>query len=52
MNNFKWLNESKIIENNGKITILAAEKSDFFRNPQSDQAASGILKTFRWKAKP
>ena len=33
MNNFKWLNESKITENNGKITILATEKSDFFRNP-------------------
>jgi len=33
MNNFKWLNESKITENNGKLTILAAEKSDFFRNP-------------------
>jgi len=33
MNNFKWLNESKIIESSGKITLLAREKSDFFRNP-------------------
>jgi regulation of enolase protein 1 (concanavalin A-like superfamily) len=27
------MNESKITENQGKITILATEKSDFFRNP-------------------
>ena len=33
MNNFKWLNESKIVEDSGRITLLAAEKSDFFRNP-------------------
>ena len=33
MGNFKWLNESKIVETPTKITILAKEKSDFFRNP-------------------
>ena len=33
MNNFKWLNESKITEESGRITILATGKSDFFRNP-------------------
>ena len=30
MENFKWLNESKVIETSGKITLLATEKSDFF----------------------
>lgn len=36
MNNFKffkWMNESKAVESNGKMTLLATEKSDFFRNP-------------------
>ena len=33
MNNFKWLNESKKQESSGKITLMATEKSDFFRNP-------------------
>jgi len=31
--NFKWMNESKVVEEAGKITLLATEKSDFFRNP-------------------
>jgi len=35
MNNFKWLNESKIIKNPNNITLIATEKSDFFRNPGS-----------------
>ena len=33
MSDFKWLNESKATESPGKITLLATEKSDFFRNP-------------------
>ena len=33
MREFKWMNESKAIEGPGRITLLAAEKSDFFRNP-------------------
>ena len=33
MKNFSWMNESKAVERNGKITLLATEKSDFFRNP-------------------
>ena len=31
--NFKWMNESKVVAEAGKITIWATEKSDFFRNP-------------------
>ena len=30
MENFKWLNESKMTESQGKITILATDNSDFF----------------------
>jgi len=41
MINFKWLNESKATVNGGKITLLATEKSDFFRNP-SAVGADGI----------
>ena len=33
MDNFKWMNESSVAEDNGKITLMATEKSDFFRNP-------------------
>ena len=33
MKDFKWLNESKITEESGRITLLATKKSDFFRNP-------------------
>lgn len=32
MEGFQWLNESEIAEENGKITIYATPKSDFFRN--------------------
>lgn len=32
MNGFKWLNESSIVEESGKITLMATEKSDFFCN--------------------
>jgi regulation of enolase protein 1 (concanavalin A-like superfamily) len=31
--NFEWMNESEIIETDGRIEILATEKSDFFINP-------------------
>jgi len=30
---FMWMNESKVVEEAGKITLLATGKSDFFRNP-------------------
>ena len=33
MSNFAWINESKATLKSGKITLLATEKSDFFRNP-------------------
>ncbi|WP_336774331.1 DUF1349 domain-containing protein [Paenibacillus sp. MMO-58] len=31
--NFEWMNKSEIIETDGRIEILATEKSDFFINP-------------------
>lgn len=30
MKDFEWINESAVTENEGKITLLATEKSDFF----------------------
>jgi len=41
MTNFKWLNESKVTAVSDKITLLATQKSDFFRNP-SAVGADGI----------
>ncbi len=32
MDNFKWINESQVVERDGRITLMATPQSDFFCN--------------------
>lgn len=36
LDNWKWLNESKIIKENGEVVIYAPAKTDWFNNPIPD----------------